>query len=81
MTKIEIILINDYSIDDTYNIIKNLQKYDKRIKIINNNKNMGAFYSRAIAALISKGEYIFGLDNDDMYFYQDVFDYIYKRGQ
>ena len=81
MTKIEIILINDYSIDDTYKIIKNLQKYDQRIKIINNKKNMGAFYSRAIAALISKGEYIFGLDNDDMYFYHDVFDYIYKRGK
>ena len=37
---------------------------------------MGALYSRSIAALISKGEYIFGLDNDDMYFYKDVFDYI-----
>ena len=42
---------------------------------------MGALYSRSIAALMSKGEYIFGLDNDDMYFYYDVFDYIYLKGK
>ena len=81
MSNIEIILINDYSTDNTSEIIKNVQKYDHRIQIINNNKNMGALYSRSIAVLISKGEYIFGLDNDDMYFYHDVFDYIYKRGK
>ena len=57
MSKIEILLINDYSIDNTSRIIKKAQKYDHRIKIINNNKNMGALYSRSIAALMSKGEY------------------------
>ena len=62
-------------------IIKNIQKYDQRIKIINNNRNMGALYSRSIAALMSKGEYIFSLDNDDMYFEYDVLDYIYERGK
>ena len=81
MSKIEILLINDYSIDNTSRIIKKAQKYDHRIKIINNNKNMGALYSRSIAALMSKGEYIFSLDNDDMYFCSDVFDYIYKKGK
>ena len=81
MSTIEILLINDYSSDNTSKIIEKAYKYDKRIKIINNNKNMGALYSRSIAALISKGEYIFGLDNDDMYFYKDVFDYIYKKGK
>ena len=59
LTQLEIILINDYSKDNTYNIIKNIQKYDQRIKIINNNRNMGALYSRSIAALMSKGEYVF----------------------
>ena len=81
LTQLEIILINDYSKDNTYNIIKNIQKYDQRIKIINNNRNMGALYSRSIAALMSKGEYIFSLDNDDMYFEYDVLDYIYERGK
>ena len=68
MSKIEILLI-------TSRIIKQAQKYDHRIKFINNNKNMGALYSRSIAALMSKGEYIFSLDNDDMYFCSDVVDY------
>ena len=62
-------------------IIEKAQKYDHRIVIIKNNKNMGALYSRSIAALMTKGEYIFGLDNDDMYFYHDVFDYIYNKGK
>ena len=81
MSEIEIILINDCSTDNTSKIIEKAQKYDHRIKAIKNNKNMGALYSRSIAALLTKGEYIFGLDNDDMYFYDDVFDYIYKRGK
>ena len=76
MSEIEIILINDCSTDNTSKIIEKAQKYDHRIKAIKNNKNMGALYSRSIAALMTKGEYIFGLDNDDMYFYHDVFDYI-----
>ena len=81
MTQIEIILINDNSLDNTNKIIKNFEKYDQRIKIINNNKNMGALYSRSIGALISQGEYIFSLDNDDMYFDNDVLGYIYKIGK
>ena len=81
LSEIEIILINDFSTDNTSNIIKNFLNNDLRIKIINNHKNMGTLYSRSIAALVSKGKYIFSLDNDDMYFDFDVFDYIYKRGK
>ena len=66
MIDIEIILVNDKSKDDSLKIIKNIQKYDKRIKIINNKKNMGTLYSRSIGVLQSKGNYIFPLDNDDM---------------
>ena len=81
MTDIEIILINDFSTDNTSKIIKNIQKNDHRITIIKNHKNMGTLYSRSIGALIAKGEYIFSLDNDDLYFDYDVIDNIYKRGK
>ena len=81
MSEIEILLINDFSKDNTSIILKNYQEKDSRIKIINNHKNMGTLYSRSIAVLISKGEYIFGLDNDDMYFDDDIFDFIYNRGK
>ena len=81
ISEMEILLINDFSKDNTSMILKNYQKKDSRIKIINNHKNMGTLYSRSIAVLISKGEYIFGLDNDDMYFDDDVFDFIYQKGK
>ena len=78
-TKIEIILVNDFSDDNTPKIISNLQKNDKRIKIVNNKSNRGTLYSRSLGALMSRGKYIFNLDNDDMYFDFDVFDEIYKK--
>ena len=81
LSETEILLINDFSKDNTSNIIRSFQKNDFRIKIINNHKNMGTLYSRSIGALISKGEYIFSLDNDDMYFDYDLFDYVYKKGK
>ena len=81
MTQIEIILINDFSSDNTSYIVKNCQKNDHRIKIINNIRNMGTLYSRCIGVLSSQGEYIFNLDNDDMYFSHDLFDSLYKTGK
>jgi glycosyltransferase involved in cell wall biosynthesis len=79
MIHIEIILVIDKSKDHSLKIIENIQKYDKRIKIINNKKNMGTLYSRSIGVLQSKGNYIFPLDNDDMFFDDDVFDFIYEE--
>ena len=78
-SEIEIILINDFSKDNTSKVIKNFQKNDKRIKLINNNKNMGTLYSRCIGTLMSKGNYIFALDNDDLFFNEDIFDYVYRK--
>jgi glycosyltransferase involved in cell wall biosynthesis len=79
MTDIEIILVNDKSNDESLNIVKNIKKTDKRIKLINNKKNMGTLYSRCIGALKAKGKYIFPLDNDDMFFDDDIFNIIYKE--
>ena len=77
-SEIEIIIINDYSKDNSSFIIEKLQKKDSRIKIINNNKNMGTLYSRCIGAIIAKGIYIFSLDDDDLFLNNDIFDYIYN---
>ena len=73
---IEIILINDYSTDGSLSLITEMQKEDKRIKIINNKKNLGILYSRCIGTLSAKGKYIFPLDNDDMFLDQDIFSVI-----
>lgn len=79
LSEIEIILINDFSQDNTSKIIQNFQKNDKRIKLITNNKNMGTLYSRCIGTLMSQGKYIFALDNDDLFFNEDVFDFVFKK--
>ena len=42
---------------------------------------MGTLYSRCIGTLSAKGEYIFALDNDDMFFDMDIFDSIYKEAK
>ena len=78
---LEIILVNDFSTDNSSIIIKNLQNNDKRIKIINNNKNMGILYSRCLGVLISKGKYIFPLDNDDLFLDYNILEIIYKNAK
>ena len=75
---IEILLIDDFSSDNSSIIVKSLQDKDTRIKIIKNKKNMGSLYSRSIGVIMSKGEYIFGLDNDDLFFSDSIFDDIIK---
>ena len=44
----KILLLNDFSKDNSLNIIQQFQQKDKRIEIINNDKNMGSLYSRSI---------------------------------
>ena len=65
LKEIEIIGVNDYSTDKSYNILKNLSLSDKRIKIVNNTENKGLLYSRSMGVIKSKGEYIMDLDPDD----------------
>ena len=73
----EIILINDYSTDNTSSIVNELSKKDSRINIIINKKNMGILYSRSIGVLISIGKYILCLDNDDLFYDENLFGYIF----
>ncbi|OEJ15875.1 beta-1, 3-galactosyltransferase [Brachyspira hampsonii] len=62
---IEIICINDCSPDNSENIIKEYIKKDNRIKLINNEKNIGVGLSRNIGVDLSNGEYISFIDSDD----------------
>lgn len=60
----ELIIINDCSTDSSLKIMKSHQ--DKRIRIINNNKNVGFLNSRNKALKIARGKYIAILDGDDV---------------
>ena len=70
---IEILVVEDCSTDYSQAIIKNIQKKDKRIKIIKNKRNRGALYSKSIGILKSTGNYIMILDSDDLFANQNIF--------
>lgn len=79
MTDIEILIVDDFSEDDTLEIIKKLEKKDKRIKIIRNNKNRGALYTKSIGILKAKGKFILLLDSDDMFVNKDLFNICFNE--
>ena len=57
--------------------MKNFSLRDKRIKIVNNIKNRGLLYSRAMGIINSNGEYIMDLDPDDEILNEDDLEYLY----
>ena len=77
----EILLVNDFSKDNSLKIIEKIKKYDNRIKILNNKRNMGTLYTRCIGTLNSRGKYIFALDNDDLFSIDNLFEIIYKKAE
>ena len=62
---IEIVAVNDGSTDNSLEILKKLSKLDKRIKIVNNDRNHGLLYTRAMGIINSTGEFLMNLDPDD----------------
>ena len=77
-TNLEIVLVNDFSTDDSKAVIEQLQREDPRIRILNNKKNMGTLYSRSVGTLAAKGTHIFPLDNDDLFYDETIFDTIFN---
>ena len=79
LSEIEILIIDDYSTDNTIEYIKEMQKIDPRIKLYKNSKNMGTLYSKSIGVLNARGQYIYSLDSDDMLCREDYLDTIYNE--
>ena len=61
----ELLIVDDCSTDDTYDIAKEYERNDNRIKVFRNDTNRGAAFSRNIAIKNSSGDYIAFLDSDD----------------
>ena len=63
---IEIIFIDDFSTDNSLNMIEDFQKRDKRILLIKNKRNKGTFINKNLGILYSEGKYIICPDPDDI---------------
>ncbi len=75
---IEIIIVDDYSKDQSIKIYNNLQKIDSRIRIFYHLKNLGVWRSRLDGFLYSRGKYIIFFDAGDFYADNFVLEDSYK---
>lgn len=64
-TNWEMLIVNDNSTDNSLEIVKKYAKNDSRIKIYNNDKNLGVVKSRNKMIEKSNGQFIAFLDSDD----------------
>ena len=67
-TNWEMIIQDDCSTDNSYEIACRYAKADPRIKVFRNGKNSGAALTRNYAIEVSQGEYLAFLDSDDIWF-------------
>ena len=64
----EMIIVDDCSMDNTVEIIKEVIKEDGRIRLIQLPKNSGAAVARNTAIQNARGRYIAFLDSDDLWY-------------
>ena len=79
LKEIEIICVNDGSIDNSLEILKKFQEKDKRIIIINK-ENGGASSARNAALRKAQGKYCLNIDSDD-WIEERYLEDIYNRAQ
>ena len=63
----ELIIIDDCSSDDTTEIVESFILLDERIKLIRNQNNRGAAFSRNAGMIKSKSNYLAFIDGDDVW--------------
>ena len=65
-TNYEVIVVDDYSSDDSLSIAKRIAEEDNRVRVFCNKKNLGDYGNRAKAASLAQGKYIKYVDSDDL---------------
>ena len=77
---IEIICIDDGSIDKSLNILENYKKIDNRI-IILKQKNMGSAVARNRGIKMSRGKFLAFMDSDDLYPNKFTLEFMFKKAK
>lgn len=78
MKDIEIICVDDGSTDNSLKVLEEYKNQDKRIKIIKQEKNLGAGNSRNVGLDSATGEFLYFLDSDD-FVEINIFEKMYNK--
>ncbi|MBN9351766.1 MAG: glycosyltransferase family 2 protein [Chitinophagaceae bacterium] len=62
---LELIIVDDHSSENTVSIARKYEAKDSRVKVFENNNNLGDYPNRNKAASYAKGEFIQYVDSDD----------------
>lgn len=62
---LELIIVDDCSTDNTWEIVRMLAESDPRVKALRNVVNVGPYVSKNLALRVARGRYITGQDADD----------------
>lgn len=63
----ELIIVDDCSIDNSFEMLSDLSKKDNRIKVYKLEKNSGAAMARNYGIQVANGKYLAFLDSDDLW--------------
>ncbi len=63
---VRVVIVDDASTDNTYNVLLELKKEDDRIEILKQEKNGGVYVARQRALEEIKTDYVAPLDADDI---------------
>jgi len=66
-SNIELIIIDDSSKDNTFEIMRGYADSDTRVRIYRNSKNCGVSYTRNFGVSVSNGDWIAFIDSDDVW--------------
>ena len=72
LKNIEIIIIDDCSLDNSIEIIEKYMKEDNRIILLQHRRNYGKIKSRSDGVRIAKGKYITIIDGDDSFSNENI---------
>ena len=78
---IEIIIVDDGSMDNTVKVVKDLMEEDRRIKLLSNKINRGTLFTKSKGVLNAKGQYVMTLDHDNLYSTEYVFSKLYEESK